>query len=228
MNKLLSVLIPVYNEVHTITKIIDRVHKVPLDKEIIVIDDGSTDGTSEALKSIKESNVKIYFHKKNSGKGSAIKTGLQHINGDIIIIQDADLEYPPEQYPEILKPIYDDCADVVYGTRFIGIHRVFMFWHYMGNKILTLFTNILYDTMLTDMETGYKAWTKSALNGITLKSDGFNIEAELTAKFFKKRTLRIVEVPITYYGRSYKEGKKITWKDAIPTILTLIKYRFLN
>lgn len=228
MNKMLSVIITVYNEVNTITNIIDRVEKIQLEKEIIIVDDGSTDGTVEFLRRLKERSIKVYFHDKNYGKGASIRTALKYAKGDIYVIQDADLEYPPEQYPELLKPIYDGYADVVYGTRFIGVHRVFMFWHYIGNKILTFIANLLYNTMLTDMETGYKAFTREVLNGIEIKSDRFNVEAELTAKFFKNKNLRIVEVPITYYGRTYNEGKKITWRDAIPAILTLIKYRFID
>lgn len=228
MNKMLSVIITVYNEVNTITNIIDRVEKIQLEKEIIIVDDGSTDGTVEFLRRLKERSIKVYFHDKNYGKGASIRTALKYAKGDIYVIQDADLEYPPEQYPELLKPIYDGYADVVYGTRFIGVHRVFMFWHYIGNKILTFIANLLYNTMLTDMETGYKAFTREVLNGIEIKSDRFNVEAELTAKFFKNKNLRIVEVPITYYGRTYNEGKKITWRDSIPAILTLIKYRFID
>lgn len=225
---MLSVIIPVYNEVNTITNIIDRVEKIQLEKEIIIVDDGSTDGTVEFLRRLKERSIKVYFHDKNYGKGASIRTALKYAKGDIYVIQDADLEYPPEQYPELLKPIYDGYADVVYGTRFIGVHRVFMFWHYIGNKILTFIANLLYNTTLTDMETGYKAFTREVLNGIEIKSDRFNVEAELTAKFFKNKNLRIVEVPITYYGRTYNEGKKITWRDAVPAILTLIKYRFID
>lgn len=228
MNKMLSVIITVYNEVNTITNIIDRVEKIQLEKEIIIVDDGSTDGTVEFLRRLKERSIKVYFHDKNYGKGASIRTALKYAKGDIYVIQDADLEYPPEQYPELLKPIYDGYADVVYGTRFIGVHRVFMFWHYIGNKILTFIANLLYNTMLTDMETGYKAFTREVLNGIEIKSDRFNVEAELTAKFFKNKNFRIVEVPITYYGRTYNEGKKITWRDSIPAILTLIKYRFID
>ncbi|MFX0134493.1 MAG: glycosyltransferase family 2 protein [Candidatus Hodarchaeota archaeon] len=224
----LSVIMPVFNEKNTLKEIIKRVNKIEIDKEIIIVDDGSTDGSTDILRNINEDNIKVIFHERNKGKGAAIRTALEHINGDMIVIQDADLEYPPEQYTDLMKPILEGNADVVYGTRFIGVHRVFLFWHYMGNKFLTFITNLLYNTMLTDMETCYKVFTKKALAGIQIKSNGFDVEPELTAKIFKKKYLRVVEVPCVYYGRDYSEGKKITWKDSIPAILALIKYRFVN
>lgn len=232
----ISIIIPVYNEKNTIMNLIKRVCLVdlPVDKEVIVVDDGSTDGTKEIVVNvmghqINQNNlIKVFSHEKNIGKGAALRTGLKQATGDIIIIQDADLEYPPEQYPLLIEPIIKGYADVVYGSRFLGVHRVFMFWHYFGNKILTWITNITYNTMLTDMETGYKIFTKKALENIVIKSNRFNVEPELTAKIFKKKHLRVVEMPITYYGRGYAEGKKITWQDAIPAIYTLFKYRFMD
>lgn len=219
---------PVFNEKNTLKEIIKRVNKIEIDKEIIIVDDGSTDGSTEILRNINEDNIKVFFHDRNKGKGAAIRTALEHVNGDMIIIQDADLEYPPEQYTDLMKPILEGNADVVYGTRFVGVHRVFLFWHYMGNKFLTFITNLLFNTMLTDMETCYKVFTRKALAGIQIKSNGFDVEPELTAKIFKKKYLRVIEVPCVYYGRGYEEGKKITWKDAIPAILALLKYRFVD
>ncbi|WP_347273859.1 glycosyltransferase family 2 protein [Candidatus Kuenenia sp.] len=232
----ISIIIPVYNERNTITSLIKRVclTDLSLTKEIIVVDDGSTDDTRELILEIikhqtdQNNLIKFFLHEKNMGKGAALRTGLKQTTGDVVIIQDADLEYPPEQYPTLIEPIIKGYADVVYGSRFLGVHRVFMFWHYFGNKILTWITNILYNTMLSDMETGYKIFTKKALENIEIKSNRFNVEPELTAKIFKKKYLRIVEVPIAYYGRTYEEGKKITWRDAIPAIYTLIKYRFMD
>lgn len=232
----ISIIIPVYNEKNTIMDLIKRVCLVdlPVDKEVIVVDDGSTDGTKEIVVDVmghqinQNNRIKVFSHEKNMGKGAALRTGLKQATGDIVIIQDADLEYPPEQYPVLIEPIIKGYADVVYGSRFLGVHRVFMFWHYFGNKILTWITNITYNTMLTDMETGYKIFTKKALENIVIKSNRFNVEPELTAKIFKKKHLRVVEMPITYHGRGYAEGKKITWRDAIPAIYTLFKYRFMD
>jgi glycosyltransferase involved in cell wall biosynthesis len=170
----------------------------------------------------------VFYHPKNLGKGAAVRTGLENFTGDIVIIQDADLEYPPHQYPEMIQPIASGRADVVFGTRFIGIHRVFMFWHFAANKFLTFLTNLLYNTMLTDMETGYKVMHRRALENIKIRSNRFNFEPEITAKLFKNKKLRIVEMPITYFGRTYKEGKKIGWKDGLSAVWTLIKYRFMD
>lgn len=222
----ISVIIPVYNECNTVEKAINKILAVECEKEIIVIDDGSNDGTKEVLNKF-SNKAQIYYHERNLGKGAAIRTALQYVKGDIVIVQDADLEYPPEQYPMIIKPIVEGNADVIYGSRFIGTHRVFMFWHYLGNKLLAYLANLLYNTMLSDIETGCKVFKKTVFNEITIRSNRFEFEAEITAKIFKKK-FRVVEMPITYYGRSYSEGKKITWRDAIPAIWALIKYRFVD
>ena len=223
----LSVIMPVYNEKHTIEKIIARVQAVPIDKELVIVDDFSTDGTRDILKGYEnQPGIKISYHPHNLGKGAGIRTGIRECTGDIVIIQDADLEYSPEEYPRLVEPIVRGAADVVYGSRFYGTHRVFMVWHYMGNKFLTFLTNILYNTMLTDMETCYKVFRADVIKGLNLKSFRFDIEPEITAKIFKNRKLRVYEMPITYDGRDYDEGKKITWFDALPAIWTLFKYRF--
>jgi glycosyltransferase involved in cell wall biosynthesis len=223
----ISIIMPVFNESRTIKHIIERIKGVGLDKELIIVDDCSTDGTREILQSIKEGWIKVYLHTKNQGKGAAIRTAQEKINGDVVIIQDADLEYQPEEYPNLLKPIKDGFADVVYGSRFFGAHRVFMVYHYVGNKILTLITNFLYNTVLSDMETGYKVFRTEVFKKIRISSNRFNFEPEITAKIFKQR-LKVVEVPVTYYGRDYKEGKKITWFDGIKAVFALIKYRFTD
>lgn len=225
-----SVVIPVYNEVETIEEIISRVQTVPLEKEIIIIDDGSTDGTSERLKQINHSqdNVKVIYHNQNRGKGAALRTGFGFVSGDVIIIQDADLEYNPKEYSKLLQPILDNRADVVYGSRFIGgPHRVLFFWHYVGNKFLTFLSNLLTNINLTDMETGYKAFKSQVLNDITFKSNRFGFEPEFTIKI-AKRGYRIYEVPISYSGRNYSEGKKITWKDGIVAIFAILWFRFFD
>ena len=224
----ISVIVPVYNEIATIERILREIIAVPVPKEIIIVDDGSTDGTREFLKNYSHSDCRAIFHEKNQGKGAAIRTGQANITGDVIIIQDADLEYPPDQYGDLISPIIEGKADVVYGTRFIGVHRVFMFWHYAANKFLTFLTNILYNTMLTDMETCYKVFHRRALEGIKIRSNRFNFEPEITAKIFKKKYLRVVEIPIKYFGRTYDEGKKVGWKDGISAVWTLIKYRFTD
>ncbi|MBI4725654.1 glycosyltransferase family 2 protein [candidate division TA06 bacterium] len=225
----LSVIMPVYNEKATIEKIISRVLAVPVEKELVIVDDHSTDGTRDILKTFEgKPSIKISYHPYNLGKGAGIRTGIRECTGDIVIIQDADLEYSPEEYPKLIEPIVRGAADVVYGSRFYGTHRVFMVWHYLGNKFLTAFTNVLYNTMLTDMETCYKVFRAEVLKNLELKSNRFDIEPEITAKIFKNRKLRVYEMPITYDGRDYDEGKKITWLDALPAIWTLIKYRFTD
>jgi glycosyltransferase involved in cell wall biosynthesis len=223
-----SVIIPVYNEKATIQEVIELVQKTPYSKEIIIVDDCSTDGTRAILQqSVWPENVQIYYHDKNMGKGAGIRTGVQHATKDVIVIQDADLEYDPKDLDVVLKPIMDGKADVVYGSRFLGIHRAFLFWHYMGNKLLTLVTNILYDNMLTDMETGYKAFRAPVIKSITIRSNRFDFEPEITAKILKRR-YRIYEVPIYYAGRDFADGKKITWLDAFPALWALVKFRFVD
>ncbi len=228
MNKV-SIIIPVYNEINTLDIILEKVENASfcgLEKEIILIDDMSTDGTREHLKELEE-KYKVFYHDFNQGKGAAIRTGMSHITGDIMVIQDADLEYDPVDYEELIKLIIDNKADVVYGSRLTGAKpsRSFMFTHLLGNKLLTLTTNILYGATLTDMETCYKAFRTSFLKGIQIKSDRFDFEPEITAKVLKRKA-RLYELPISYYGREYSEGKKITWKDGIHAIIALIRFRF--
>jgi glycosyltransferase involved in cell wall biosynthesis len=225
----LSIIIPVFNEAATVKEIIDRCRALPLDKELVVVDDGSSDGTRDVLE--KEGGVAgvvVRLHEKNRGKGAAIRTGIEECTGDVVVIQDADLEYVPEEFPALIQPIVDGYADVVYGSRFLGTHRVFKVVHYFGNKFLTLVTNVLYDTMLTDMETCYKAFRAEVIKSVDIKSDRFNFEPEITAKIFKKKKLRVYEMPVSYHGRDYDEGKKITWFDGIPALWALIKYRFTD
>lgn len=226
----LSVIIPVYNERNTIQEIIRRVRAVDLgeiQKEIIVVDDGSTDGTSDILKLEDDSTTKVFRHKENRGKGAAVRTGLESATGDYLVVQDADLEYEPEDFRTMLAPMLKKKAEVVYGSRFTGEHRDMLFWHMVGNKLLSLVTNVLYNTTLSDMETCYKMFARSALDGIRVRSDHFDFEPEITAKVLKKG-IRIYEVPISYAGREYSEGKKIHWTDGFSALWTLVKYRFVN
>jgi len=222
---LLSVIIPVYNEEETIRKLLDRVFYAPFRKEIIVIDDGSTDTTRQILSEIDNPAITIISHPRNRGKGRAIQSGLDAATGDIVVIQDADLEYNPDEFPVLLNPILAGHADMVYGSRFAGHgeHRVLYFWHYVGNRFLTLLSNMLTDLNLTDMETCYKAFSRRALDGIRINEKRFGFEPEITAKIAKKR-LRIYEVPISYYGRTYEEGKKINWRDGFRAIYCILKY----
>ena len=223
---LLSVVMPVYNERETIEEIIPRVLAVPVRIELIVVDDGSKDGTRDLLAKLKEKHdFRLILQPQNGGKGAAIRRGFEDVSGDIVLIQDADLEYSPEEYPELISLICQGRADVVYGSRFLGRHRVFLFTHYAGNRLLTLITNVLYNTMLTDMETCYKVMRVEVLKSFRLRSEGFGIEPEMTAKIFK-RGYRVYEVPITYDGRGYDEGKKITWRDGVVALWVLLKYRF--
>jgi glycosyltransferase involved in cell wall biosynthesis len=225
---LLSVVMPVYNERDTIEEIIPRVLAVPVRIELIVVDDGSKDGTRDLLAKLKEQyNFRLILQPQNGGKGAAIRRGFEDVTGDLVIIQDADLEYSPEEYPDLISLICQGRADVVYGSRFLGRHRVFLFTHYAGNRLLTFITNVLYNTMLTDMETCYKVMRREVLKSFTLQSNGFGIEPELTAKIFK-RGYRVYEVPITYDGRGYEEGKKITWRDGVVALWVLLKYRFIE
>jgi glycosyltransferase involved in cell wall biosynthesis len=223
----LSVLIPVFNEVHTISAILQRVTAAPVDleKEIIVVDDGSTDGTREILKSY--ADITVIFHNQNAGKGAALRTGLEYVTGDIVVIQDADLEYNPSDYPALLDPILQGDADAAYGSRFLGgPHRVLFFWHYVANRFLTLVSNMLSDLNLTDMETGYKAFRVEVLKAIHLQSDRFGFEPEITAKV-ARQGCRLYEVPISYHGRDYTAGKKITWRDGLAALWHIIKYNTL-
>jgi len=224
----LSVIIPVYNEAATIEKIIARVAAVPMETEIIVVDDGSTDGTTERVRALMagrdESCLRVLFHEKNCGKGAAIITGLRHVTGEVVTIQDADLEYHPEDYPLAVRLIADGYADAVFGSRFLGPHRVFMFWHYAGNKLLTLLLNVLFNSTLTDMETGFKLIRHEALRELNIRSRGFDFEPEVTAKLLKRK-YRIYEIPITYTGRTYDEGKKITWRDGLRALWAILKFR---
>lgn len=226
----LSIVIPVFNEVGTIEEIILRVQSVPFEKEIIVVDDFSTDGTVHLLRKIDaiQENVKVYYHDRNQGKGAALRTGFAAVQGDVVIIQDADLEYDPREYPKLLEPILDGRADVVYGSRFLGgPHRVLSFWHSVGNKFLTLLSNTVTNLNLTDMETCYKAFRTEVLNDLSLKSNRFGFEPEFTMKI-AKRKFRIYEVPISYSGRTYHEGKKINWKDGVAAIYTILRYGFFD
>lgn len=225
----LSVIIPVYNEVESIEAILKRVQDTKLVNEIVVVDDGSKDGTRDILKTLDgKGGVRVILHEKNQGKGAAVRTGMTSAQGDILLIQDADLEYDPRDYPELLKPIHEGVADVVYGSRFLGrAHRVTMFWHKLANQLLTLMTNILYDTILTDMETGYKVFRKEVIAGMVIRANSFNFEPEFTAKILKRR-YRIYEVPITFNPRDYTQGKKIKLHDAFEAVWTLIKYRFID
>jgi len=221
---LVSVIIPTYNEKNTIEEIIEKVYSIDIPKEIIVVDDGSADGTKEILKTIDREGIRVFFHDINRGKGACIKTAIKHVKGDIVIIQDADLEYDPSEYPNLLNSILEGKADAVYGSRFLGgPHRVLFFWHYVGNKILTTISNILTDLNLTDMETGYKVFKTEVIKSLNLKSERFGFEPEVTAKLAKGK-YRIYEVPISYWGRDYLEGKKITWKDGIAALWHIIRY----
>lgn len=225
----LSIIVPVYNERKTVEEILNRVEKMQLAHEIVIVDDGSTDGTREILaKYAHQEPFRVILHERNQGKGAAIRTGLQVACGDVILIQDADLEYDPREYPNLLKPIQEGVADVVYGSRFLGApRRPILFWNMVANKILTLVTNILYNNILTDMETGYKVFRREVIEGIRLRANRFDFEPEFTAKILKKK-VRIFEVPITFYPRDYSEGKKIRMKDAFEAMWALLKYRFVD
>jgi glycosyltransferase involved in cell wall biosynthesis len=230
--KRLSILIPVFNEVQTVEEIIRRVRATDscgLEREIVVVDDASTDGTGDLLKKIQHAGgVKVVSHPYNRGKGAALRTALEQATGDIVVIQDADLEYDPADYPILLKPILDGRADVVYGSRFLGgTHRVLLFWHFMANKFLTLLSNLFCNLNLSDMETGYKVFRRKCVEGLTLNAERFGIEPELTAKL-ARRHFRFYETPIGYSGRDYSEGKKIGWKDGLAALWFIFRYRFFD
>lgn len=228
VDPLLSVVMPAYNEEATIEEIIRRVLAVRMRIQLIVVDDGSRDRTREILAGLeKELGFELLLQERNQGKGAALRRGFAAVKGDLVVIQDADLEYSPEEYPDLVQLICEGRADVVYGSRFLGRHRVFMFSHYLGNRIVTLLTNILYNTMLTDMETCYKVMRSEVVKGMNLQSNGFGIEPEMTAKIFKGGH-RVYEIPITYDGRGYDQGKKITWLDGFVALWVLLKYRVID
>lgn len=226
----LSVVVPVYNEVDTLEEIIGLVQSEPYDKEILIVDDYSTDGTRDLLPKLAEqSNIRVFYHSENMGKGAALRTAFGHATGDIVVIQDADLEYDPKEYAKLVKPILDGKADVVYGSRFVGggSHRVLYFWHYLGNRMLTLLSNAFTDLNLTDMETCYKAFRREVIQEMQLVENRFGFEAEITAKVAHGHH-RIYEVGVDYSGRTYDEGKKIGWKDGVRALYCILKYNVLR
>jgi glycosyltransferase involved in cell wall biosynthesis len=227
----LSIIMPVFNERETLREILSQVRAVELpdvEKEILLVDDGSTDGSGEILAQEEgASDVRVFYHEQNQGKGAAVRTAIKQASGDLIVIQDADLEYDPRDYPALIRPIMEGRVTVVYGSRFLGPRKAMLFWHMLGNKLLTLTTNVLYNAILSDMETCYKCFRADVIKDIPLRSRRFEFEPEITAKVLK-RGHRIFEVPISYYGREYHEGKKISWRDAPIAFWTLIKYRFVD
>jgi glycosyltransferase involved in cell wall biosynthesis len=225
----LSVIVPVFDERNTVVEIVRRMRAVqlPVDLEIVIVDDGSTDGTRDVLRQLADSTVRVINHDVNRGKGSAIRTGLEHVTGDLVLVQDADLEYDPEDWTKLLAPILRGKARVVYGSRFTGERRNMLFLHWIGNRFLSLVTNVLYNTTLSDMETCYKLFDRRLLDGLTLRAERFEFEPEVTAKILRQG-VRIYEVPISYTGREFDEGKKITWRDGFIALWTLVKYRFVD
>ena len=225
----LSVIVPVYDERNTVVEIVRRMRAVDisLEREFVLVDDGSTDGTREVLRQLADSTVRVVYHEKNQGKGAAIRSGLEHVTGELVLIQDADLEYDPDDWPKLLAPVLRGRAQVVYGSRFTGERRNMLFLHWIGNRFLSLVTNVLYNTTLSDMETCYKLFDRRVLAGIKLRSSRFDFEPEVTAKVLKQG-IRIYEVPISYAGREFHEGKKITWRDGLVALWTLVKYRVVD
>jgi glycosyltransferase involved in cell wall biosynthesis len=225
----LSVIVPVYNERNTVAEIVRQMRAVelPLEREIVIVDDGSDDGTRDILKQLADSTVRVVNHPVNRGKGAAIRTGLAQVTGDLVLIQDADLEYDPEDWPRLITPVLKGRAQVVYGSRFTGERRNMLFLHWVGNRLLSLVTNVLYNTTLSDMETCYKLLDRDLIMSLNLRAKGFEFEPEVTAKVLR-RGVRIYEVPISYSGREFDEGKKITWQDGLIAIGTLVKYRFIE
>ena len=225
----LSVIVPVFNERSTVAEIVRRMRSVelPVEREIVVVDDGSDDGTGAVLTQLRDSTVRVIAHPQNRGKGAAIRTGLESATGDLVLVQDADLEYDPEDWPRLLAPVLKGRARVVYGSRFTGERRNMLFLHWVGNRFLSLVTNVLYNSTLSDMETCYKLFDRRVLDGIQLQADRFDFEPEFTAKMLR-RGIRIYEVPISYAGRELSEGKKITWQDGFTALWTLVKYRFVD
>jgi glycosyltransferase involved in cell wall biosynthesis len=223
----LSVIVPVFNERSTVVEILRRMRAVelPIEREFVLVDDGSGDGTNQVLAQLGDSTVRVITHPQNRGKGAAIRTGLEHVTGDLVLIQDADLEYDPEDWPKLLAPIFRGKATVVYGSRFTGERRNMLYLHWLGNRLLSFVTNILYNTTLSDMETCYKLFDRRVFDGITIRSDRFDFEPEITAKILRKG-VRIYEVPISYTGREFDEGKKITWRDGFAALGALVRYRF--
>jgi glycosyltransferase involved in cell wall biosynthesis len=231
LTPLVSVLVPAYNEAETIEEVVQQLAGLPLRTEIVVVDDGSADGTGAALERLAELRIpalQVIRHPRNRGKSAAIRTALAASHGDVVVIQDADLEYDPAELPRLLQPIFDGRADVVYGTRLRGggePQRAHLFWHYAGNRFLSLLTDVLYNTTISDMEVGYKAFRGELIRSIELVSDGFGFEPEVTAKLLRRGQVRLYEMPIAYYGRTYDEGKKITWRDGVTALALLVRFR---
>ena len=228
---LVSVIVPAYNEAATLEDVVRRVAALPLNSEIIVVDDGSSDSSQEVLGRLVESGapgLRHVRHETNRGKSAAVRTGIGESRGDIVLIQDADLEYDPQDIPALLAPIFEGHADVVYGTRLRGgqPQRAHLFWHYVGNRFLTLLTNVLYNTTISDMEVGYKAFKGDLIRSLPLVSENFGFEPEVTAKLLRKGDVRLYEIPVSYYGRTYAEGKKITWRDGFTAVALLLRFRF--
>jgi len=225
--RLLSVIVPVFNERTTLTEIVRRMRAVdlPVERELILVDDGSSDGSDKVMDALADSTVRVVHHPRNQGKGAAIRTGLASVRGDLVLIQDADLEYDPEDWPKLLAPLLRGKANVVYGSRFTGERKNMLVWHWIGNRFLSMVTNLLYNTTISDMETCYKLFDRQVIEGLTIQSDRFDFEPEITAKVLR-RGYRIYEVPISYNGREFHEGKKITWKDGFGALRALVKFRF--